>query len=331
MMYFVVRSLLIVSFVLTWMAAAIQAATLPDLPTTFINSPPLSKEGLRGKVVVLYFYEETCPGCRELWADKIKIANSFKDKPVIFIAINSGNSVGEVSSYMQEVKCSWPTIVDTDRSFEKACGITEPIAIGNTLVVKVVSPTGEMRTATHLNYHLAVTDNLKTAKWKIDPKEIPDSLKVAWQFLEIGNYNQALTLMAASEKKQVDEQSKAALAILKSTILEEFNKVATPAKEAEAAGNAWTALKGYQTAVLQFSNLPETKELKTKITKLNADPAVTREMKAAKLWNDAQIAARSPNAATQKRALQQAQQVVKEFPNTEAGSAAQAALDSIPK
>lgn len=330
-MYVVVRRLLIVSLLLNWMASAIQAATLPDLPTAFINSPPLSKEGLRGKVVVLYFYEETCPGCRELWPDKIKIANGFKDKPVIFIAINSGNSAGDVSSYMQEVKCSWPTIVDTNRSFEKACGITEPVAIGNTLVVKVVAPTGEMQTATHLNYHLFVTDKLKTAKWKIDPKAIPDSLKVAWQFLEIGNYNQALTLMAASDKKQVDEQSKAALATLKSVILEEFNKVATPAKEAEAAGNAWIALKGYQIAALQFSNLPEAKELKGKITKLGTDPAVGRELKAAKLWTEAQNAARSPNAATQKRAVQQAHQVVKDYPNTEAATAAQAALDTLPK
>ena len=95
-----------------WVAiSSLHAASAPDFPATMINSPPLNKDGLRGKVVVLYYYEEGCPSCRKAWPDKLKVAQSYKDKPVIFIAVNSGNSSAEVSEYLNEVNCKWPTIV----------------------------------------------------------------------------------------------------------------------------------------------------------------------------------------------------------------------------
>ncbi len=127
-----------------------------------------------------------------------------------------------------------------------------------------------------------------------------DPLKLSWQFMEIGNYNQAAAALGNAQKALKDDAGKAAAEKIKTAIMTEYNNAIAPAKEAEAAGNAWTALKGYQVAAQQFSSLPETKELKAKITKLSTDPMVAKELKAAKLWNDAQTAARSPNAATQK-------------------------------
>ena len=311
--------------------ALLLAATAPDFPATMLNSPPLSKDGLKGKVVVLYYYEEGCPTCRKAWPDRLKVAQSYQDKPVIFIAVNSGNSAGDVASYLAEVNCKWPAIVDADRSFEKASGLDNPISLQNIYQARIITPDGELVPANAGAVNQSVDQYLSKAAWKIDPKEVPDALKLAWQFLEIGNFNQAAASLGNAQKAVKDDAGKAAAEKIKTAIMTEYNNATASAKEAEAAGNAWTALKGYQLAAVQFSSLPEAKELKTKITKLSADPAVTKELKAAKLWNEAQTAARSPNAATQKRAIQQAQQVVKEFPNTEAATAAQAALDSIPK
>lgn len=311
--------------------SALRAASAPDFPATMLNSPPLSKDGLKGKVIVLYYYEEGCPRCREAWPDKLKIAQSYKEKPVIFIAVNSGNSSADVAGYLSEVNCKWPTIVDQDRSFEKASGMENPISLQNIYQARIITPDGEFVPANSQALNQSVEQYITKASWKLDPKEVPDPLKLAWQFMEIGNFNQASAALVSSQKAIKDDAGKAAAEKIKSVILAEYNNAIAPAKEAEAAGNAWTALKGYQVAAQQFSSLPESKDLKAKITKLGTDPAVAKEIRAAKLWNDAQTAARSPNAATQKRAIQQAQQVVKEYPNTEAATAAQAALDSIPK
>jgi thiol-disulfide isomerase/thioredoxin len=312
-------------------SSLLSAASAPDFPATMINSPPLSKDGLKGKVIVLYYYEEGCPRCREAWPDKLKIAQSYKDKPVIFIAVNSGNPSAEVASYLSEVNCKWPTIVDQDRSFEKASGMENPISLQNIYQARIITPDGDFVPANSQALNQSVDQYLAKASWKLDPKEVPDPLKLAWQLMEIGNFNQAAAAVSNAQKALKDESGKAAADKIKAVIVSEYNNAIVPAKEAEAAGNAWTALKGYQLAAQQFSSLPETKELKAKITKLSTDPAVAREMKAAKLWNDAQTAARSPNAATQKRAIQQAQQVVRDYPNTEAATAAQAALDTLPK
>lgn len=314
-----------------WNVSFAPAAPAPDFPATMLNSPPLNKDGLRGKVVVLYYYEEDCPTCRKAWPERLKIAQSYKDKPVIFIAVNSGNSSADVASYLSEVNCKWPAIVDQDRSFEKASGLDNPISLQNIYQARIITPEGELVGANAGAVNQSVDQHLSRASWKIDPKEVPDPLKLAWQFLEIGNFNQASASLTSAQNSLKDDTGKAAAEKIKAVISAEFNNAIAAAKEAEAAGNAWAALKGYKLAVQQFSSLPETKELKTTITKLSADPAVVSELKAGKLWNEAQLAARSPNAATQKRAIQQAQQVVREYPNTEAATAAQAALDTLPK
>lgn len=327
------RSMIACFVLVAWFGACspLQAAAAPNFPTTMLNSPPLSKDGLKGKVIVLYYYEEGCPRCREAWPDRLKVAQSYKDKPVIFIAVNSGNAAPDVASYLAEVNCKWPTIVDMDRSFEKASGLDNPISLQNIYQARIITPDGELVPANPGAINTSVDQYLSKAAWKIDPKDVPDPLKLAWQFLEIGNFNQAAASLGNAQKSLKDDAGKAVAEKIKTAIMTEYNNAINPAKEAEAAGNAWNALKGYQLAAVQFSSLPEVKELKTKIAKLSTDPAVTKELKAAKLWNDAQTAARSPNAATQKRAIQQAQQVVKDYPNTEAATAAQAALDSLPK
>ena len=311
--------------------APVRAAAAPDFPATMLNSPPLSKDGLKGKVIVLYFYEEDCPRCRESWPAKLKIAQSFKDKPVVFIAVNSGNSAPDVARYLKEVNCTWPTIVDQDRSFEKASGLDTPISLQNIYQAFVITPEGKFEYVDSQALDQSVNKYLSRAVWKIDPKDIPDSLKVAWQLMEIGNYNAAAGNISSVYKTIKDEPGKEAIKTLAAAITAEYNKALAPAKEAEATGNAWAALKGYQSIATQFSNLPESKNLKDKITKLSTDPAVAKELKAAKLWTEAQNAARSPSTVTQKRAIQQAQLIVKNYPDTEAATAAQAALDTIPK
>ena len=67
-----------------------EAPQFPVDPAVWINSSPLSLQQLRGKAVFLWFFEETCPQCREKWPSMIERAQQMKDQPIVFIAVNSG-------------------------------------------------------------------------------------------------------------------------------------------------------------------------------------------------------------------------------------------------
>jgi thiol-disulfide isomerase/thioredoxin len=302
--------------------------TSPDFPTTnWLNAPPLTKTGMQGKIVVMVFYEEGCPRCREQWPNRIKVAQKYADQPVIFVAVNSGNSPGEVAGYLKSVNCNWPAIVDVDRSFEKAC-LGKEISLQNIWQGRMYLPNGAIEPCDANDASASIDRALPMAKWKIDPKEIPDVVKGAWQLFEVGQYNNAAGALNAAAKGIKDDTAKAAAEKIRAGIKAEFEELTKAATTAEQGGEIWTAYKTYLQASSAFNNLAEAKELKIKITKLQSDPQVVRQLKAGKLLNDARAAATNPNPATQKRGLFMAQQLVKDYGDTEAGVMAKAALEA---
>src|SRR5215475_14011153 len=77
--------------------AAEAAELLPSEAAVWLNSPPLTVDALKGKGVFLWFFEETCPTCRGKWPGLYELARRFEGQPVVFIAVNSGNSPVEVA------------------------------------------------------------------------------------------------------------------------------------------------------------------------------------------------------------------------------------------
>src|SRR4051812_37123176 len=72
---------------------------LPGKEADWINSSPLTVENLKGKAVILWFFEEECPKCRANWPNMYKIAEKYADKPVIFVAVNSGTPRKKLEAY----------------------------------------------------------------------------------------------------------------------------------------------------------------------------------------------------------------------------------------
>jgi hypothetical protein len=60
----VVLFLAVVSPPLVW-AQENSKLALPSDPSMWINSAPITMEALQGKAALLWFYEESCPRCRE--------------------------------------------------------------------------------------------------------------------------------------------------------------------------------------------------------------------------------------------------------------------------
>src|SRR3954451_10726174 len=94
---------------------------LPSLAgaTEWLNSAPLSAEGLRGKVVLVDFWTYSCinwlrtlPYVRA-WAEK------YKDRGLVVIGVHTPEfdfekKIGNVRQAVQEMKVAYPVAVDTD-------------------------------------------------------------------------------------------------------------------------------------------------------------------------------------------------------------------------
>ncbi len=209
-----------------------------QLPAQWLNSPPVTAEQLRGKLVVLYFFEEDCPRCRAAWPEKLDLAKKYADQPVIFVGVNSGTAPGELQTYLREVKIPWPTIVDFDRTFEALADVGE-ISLENISQLAVITPQGQLVRGAWNDWEGTIARNLGDAHWRVNPSDIPDGLKPVWQSLEVGDFGSALAGLARS-KKFKDERSLAAIEKINAAIGQEFDDQLAAAQASDPI--AWTGV-----------------------------------------------------------------------------------------
>ena len=119
---------------------------LPTEKSAWINSLPFSQKTLNGKAMVLWFFEEGCPKCKAKWRELNSLPLSFKGQPVIFVAVNSGNSSEAVAKYVKQNKVKLAVIADTDRQLEKLASIGE-ISLNNIYQTVIMTPDGQLHRA----------------------------------------------------------------------------------------------------------------------------------------------------------------------------------------
>lgn len=299
------------------------APKLPNHPAMWINSPPVTNEMLAGKAAVLYFFEETCPRCVEAWPKLLFTAGSkFEGTPVMFIAVNSGTSRPQLEAYLKKNKVTWPTICDTDRSFEREFGFN--ISLENTRQVRLLLPDGSFKPGDPENLEGSAVEALRDAKWKVEPKDVPPMLQPAWLAIEFGKYPDAALLL----KKHLNSRGdlKEAAARLQQVVLEDLNRQLEAAKAAADEDRKWDAFKRYAAISTRFKGYTLPPEVAAQLKELANDEAIKEEQAALKILDTAlQSAARSP--AARKGALRQLQKLIDEHPNTEAAQEARKLLD----
>ncbi len=210
-----------------------------EFPATWVNSDPISLESLRGKAVFLYFFEETCPKCRDRWPSLMDKAREYADEPILFVAVNSGSPKQTVEAYARSVNLTWPVIVDQDRSFEDRAEIVE-ISLQNVMQVAFVTASGELRHGQWADIDGTIDQALAGAKWNVDPDGIPDDLMPAWRSLEFCQFaiaRPAITKGLTSRKADV----KAAAEKLSNFVQERGERDLAAADKSAAAGNKWRA------------------------------------------------------------------------------------------
>jgi thiol-disulfide isomerase/thioredoxin len=302
---------------------------LPASPAQWVNSGPLSSEALKGKAAVLYFFEESCPRCRERWPELLATAKKFEGQPIAFIGVNSGNPRGTVESYARQVNCNWPIIVDPTREFEKAANVNE-ISLQNIYQVRLITATGELAPGDARDLGSAAERALAGAKWNVDPANIPASLRGAWQAIEFGDFPAGAALVRKglnSGKADVKEGATA----LNAYVQQELQKLLAEADKEKEAGNAWPAYKLYQRIGERFSGYDVPPEAAAAKKSLGADPQVQKQLIAQKMLDAIRkaMASTSPNA--KRGVATRLKKLAEEAAGTDAAQEAQDLLSQLDK
>lgn len=301
--------------------AAKPAPKLPGNSSQWINSPPITNEMLAGKGAVLYFFDEECPKCVEAWSKVLPTTSKFEGQPVMFIAVNSGTARPQLENYLRRNKVTWPVICDSDRSFESQFPFK--ISLQNIKQVQLVLPNGSLKTGDAENLEGSALDALREAKWKFEPKDLPQQLHAAWQAIEFGKYpDAALTL-----KKHLNGKGaiKDAAQMLNQVVLDDLTAQMEAAKKALDEEKKWQAFKKYSVIPAKFKGFAVPPEVASSIKELTGDDAIKEELAAFKTLELAkQSASKSPTA--RKGAIRQLQNLIKDHASTEAAQEAEEIL-----
>jgi thiol-disulfide isomerase/thioredoxin len=312
------------------LAYSAEGSASPELPqnvSQWLNFQPVSVENLKGKGVVLYFFEEGCPRCKARWPELLQTAKQYEGKPVMFIAVNSGSPAQAVSSYAREVGVSWPVIVDSDRSLEKQFEVPE-VSLQNIWQTVIVTPTGEVQKMGG-DFGAAAAAAATGAAWKVDPASIPADLKGAWLAIELGNYGQA----GSAVKKSLTSSKpdvKAAAEKLNEGVQKAIETEATSAEQLGKQDKQWQAYKIYQQIGRKYQGFPIPETISQAALTLAKDPAIAKEQKAAKELEMARKTGSKGSAASIRRAEAMLEKLVADSPDTEAAAEAQTILSNLP-
>ena len=313
--------LLLVVDVVTAQETAKPAPKLPSNPSVWINSPPISNEMLKGKAAVLYFFDEECPKCVEAWPKMLEAPAKFEGQPVMFIAVNSGTARPQLENYLRRNKVTWPVICDSDRSFESQFSFK--ISLQNIKQLQLVSADGSFKNGDFENIEGSALDAMKEAKWKVDPKEIPQPLHPAWQAIEFGRYPEAAPLL----KKHLNGKGaiKEGAQTLNQFVLDDLTAQMESAKKSLDDDKKWQAYRKYSAIPAKFKGFAVPADVASTIKELSGDDAIKEELAAFKTLELAKQAA-SKSPAARKGAIKQLQNLIKDHGNTEAAQEAEEIL-----
>jgi len=93
--------------------------TLLDLKGDKIAMP----EDFSGKVVVIRFWIDSCKSCEKEMPEIDLIYNKYKDKGLVVLAINVGQSKNAAEAFATKLHISYPVLLDTDSSTTEQYGV----------------------------------------------------------------------------------------------------------------------------------------------------------------------------------------------------------------
>jgi thiol-disulfide isomerase/thioredoxin len=284
-----------------------------EFPSLWIGSNPIEVADLKGKAALLYFFEESCPKCKGFWPALMAMAQKYADKPIAFVAVNSGTPAPLVAEYARSVRLSWPVIVDLDRSFERACTVGE-ISLQNVRQISYITAEGEYQRGNFNKLEDTIERALKGARWEIDPAEIPPELWPVWRSIEFAQYAPAAQPLAKARNARSAEVKAAAEKLAKLVDAKAAEALAA-AKEEKSKIRAHEL---YAAVARRFEGYPPGDEAAAAQREIARDPGYRQELAAIKQLERQRRMANSAKPAVRERARAAIQKIIDENPDGEA-------------
>lgn len=304
------------------MAQSRSGAAEIEFPDQWVGQP-LRLDSLRGKAVVMYFYEEGCPKCKGSWPSILAKTKGYEGKPVVFVAINSGNSRQAVEQYARRESIPWPIVVDTDRSFERLCDVGE-ISLKNIMQIRYITADGKLKVGDWSDWPGTVARALEGAAWRVEPSEVPAELRGAWWNIELSQYAAsaaAVTNAQGSRKRELKAAADKLAQVVKKVSGDELDK----ARQALAADKLGAYLQFGEVAE-RFRGYPDADEAASARRELVKDPTLKKELTALKQLDKQRPLLESPKQAVRQRAAAAVEKLIEEHPNGELARQARALL-----
>lgn len=325
MKHFLIAAALMIGFAGASHGAGKAGEQAPDFPPgLFIDGRHYSLEDLKGKAVVLFFYEQDCPTCRGLIPKRNEVVEAYKDKPVKFIAVAAGDSIADAKAYVASTKLEMPVFADNLSLMEKRYG--EKISLQNIYQFRVIGPDGTIR-----EYRMepaAIDQVLSQVKWKYKDGGYDARLNVPLNLLEWGQYADGMRTLKPFLKNS-NKDLAASAKKLYDVIHAEGEQWLTAAESAEQAENAVEAFDLYTKVANTFVGDDLAKKAAEPLKKLMKSQPVKDELAARQMYEQlcsgasraqmqqrnavgqfaASIAAKYPKAPTGEKAAEIAKEI----------------------
>lgn len=113
--------------------------SLANFTLTDLNGNPAQLSDYQGKVVLLNIWATWCPPCQSEMPDLQAAYSVNKDKGFVILAIDAGDALPDVQSFVKEYNLSFPVLLDPQIELIKRMGIYDyptSVLIGRDGIVK---------------------------------------------------------------------------------------------------------------------------------------------------------------------------------------------------
>lgn len=305
-------------------AAAPSGEPAPDFPPgIFSDNQHYSLEELRGKVVVLFFYEAGCPRCAGSIPQRNAVVEKYRGKPVVFLAIGAGDSAEEVAAYQRRTGLDMPIFVDRLSLMERR--YDTKMSLKNIWQFRVIGPDGRI-----VGYRMdeaTIDQALAQVERPYDPAAYHDELAKVVMGLNYGEYKAALRELRRHEASR-DEQVKASAEALRAAVVEE---VRGWKQEADAAKDSAPveALKKYLDVAELFPREAFGQEARAAAEQLKRTEPIKDEIAASRMYAKMYSAIERIEPAQVPQLVAYARQIAEKYPDTPTGRKAAALAEDL--
>jgi peroxiredoxin len=101
-------------------------ALMPSITLSGVNGIPVRiPEHVKGKVIVLHFWQIGCSSCKLEMPAMNVLYNKYRDKGLEILAVNLGQQKESVKAFAAELGVSYPILIDAEQKCAGLYGVTD--------------------------------------------------------------------------------------------------------------------------------------------------------------------------------------------------------------